>query len=100
MPKDMMPHFELFQPTSLDAALELVDQWGERGWKLAGGHDGTVKLMKSAHDRLSMAGFHHGSAGTRHLIPHTERTRSQETVVSGPKQVTCNTKEIEHKSMH
>ena len=39
MPKDMMPHFELFQPTSLDAALELVDQWGERGWKLAGGHD-------------------------------------------------------------
>ena len=39
MANDMMPHFELFQPVDLDTALELVDRWGERGWKLAGGHD-------------------------------------------------------------
>ena len=39
MAKDMMPHFELFQPKDLDTALELLDRWGERGWKLAGGHD-------------------------------------------------------------
>ena len=37
--KDMIPHFELFQPTSVDAALELMGRHGENGWVLAGGHD-------------------------------------------------------------
>lgn len=37
--KDMMPHFELFQPTSVEDALALMDRYGEDGWVLAGGHD-------------------------------------------------------------
>ena len=39
MANDMMPHFELFQPADLDTAFALLDRWGDRGWKLAGGHD-------------------------------------------------------------
>jgi xanthine dehydrogenase YagS FAD-binding subunit len=39
MANDMMPHFELFQPADLETAFELLDRWGSRGWKLAGGHD-------------------------------------------------------------
>jgi len=39
MANDMMSHFELFQPTDLETAFELLDRWGDRGWKLAGGHD-------------------------------------------------------------
>lgn len=37
--KDMMPNFELFQPTSIDNALDLYDRHGEKGWILAGGQD-------------------------------------------------------------
>ena len=37
--KDMMPHFELFQPTSIDNALDLAERYGEEGWLLAGGQD-------------------------------------------------------------
>ena len=39
MMKDMMPGFELFQPTDVESALELLDQHGPNGWKLAGGYD-------------------------------------------------------------
>jgi xanthine dehydrogenase YagS FAD-binding subunit len=39
MRKDMMPHFELFQPARLEDALALVDRFGDDGWPLAGGHD-------------------------------------------------------------
>ncbi len=39
MTNDMMPHFELLQPTDLESAFELLDRWGARGWQLAGGHD-------------------------------------------------------------
>jgi len=34
-----MPHFELYQPTDVDEALGLLERFGERGWKLAGGYD-------------------------------------------------------------
>ncbi|MGH6920794.1 MAG: FAD binding domain-containing protein, partial [Geminicoccaceae bacterium] len=37
--KDMMPSFELYQPASLDDALELADRFGADGWVLAGGND-------------------------------------------------------------
>lgn len=37
--RDMMPAFELFQATSTDAALDLLDRYGEDGWTLAGGMD-------------------------------------------------------------
>ena len=39
MSNDMMPHFELLQPTDLETAFELLDRWGANAWKLAGGHD-------------------------------------------------------------
>ena len=39
MSKDMMPHFELYQPDSVDTALDLLGRFGEDGWAMAGGHD-------------------------------------------------------------
>lgn len=39
MLKDMMPQFELYQPTDLDGALDLMNRFGDNGWALAGGHD-------------------------------------------------------------
>jgi xanthine dehydrogenase YagS FAD-binding subunit len=37
--RDMMPAFELFQPTSVEAALDLLDEHGSDAWVLAGGLD-------------------------------------------------------------
>jgi xanthine dehydrogenase YagS FAD-binding subunit len=37
--RDVMPAFELFQPPSVDAALELLDRHGSSAWVLAGGLD-------------------------------------------------------------
>jgi xanthine dehydrogenase YagS FAD-binding subunit len=37
--RDVMPAFELFQPTSVDAALALLDEHGADAWVLAGGLD-------------------------------------------------------------
>ncbi|MGE0450753.1 MAG: xanthine dehydrogenase family protein subunit M [Vicinamibacterales bacterium] len=37
--RDMMPAFELFQPTSVDGALELLERHGAAAWVLAGGLD-------------------------------------------------------------
>lgn len=39
MSKDMMPMFELYQPTDVSNALDLADRLGSDGWKLAGGQD-------------------------------------------------------------
>ncbi|MEQ8509709.1 MAG: xanthine dehydrogenase family protein subunit M [Rhodospirillaceae bacterium] len=39
MTKDMMPQFALFQPTDIENALELLEKYGEKGWKIAGGQD-------------------------------------------------------------
>jgi xanthine dehydrogenase YagS FAD-binding subunit len=38
MSKDMMPAFELYQPDSLEGAVELLVRFGAEGWALAGGH--------------------------------------------------------------
>jgi len=37
--KDMMPSFELYQPTSIADALDLLERFGKDGWPLAGGQD-------------------------------------------------------------
>ncbi|MDP2956883.1 MAG: xanthine dehydrogenase family protein subunit M [Longimicrobiales bacterium] len=37
--RDMMPAFGLFQPTTVEDALELVNEHGSKGWVLAGGLD-------------------------------------------------------------
>ena len=39
MSKDMMPHFELFQPDSEETALDLLSRLGEDAWPVAGGND-------------------------------------------------------------
>ena len=39
MSKDMMPMFELYQPTDIANALDLADKLGTDGWKVAGGQD-------------------------------------------------------------
>jgi xanthine dehydrogenase YagS FAD-binding subunit len=39
MIKDMMPGFELYQPTTVADALSLADRFGKTGWKMAGGKD-------------------------------------------------------------
>jgi len=40
--KDMMPQFDLFQPTQLKDALSLLDNYGKDAWKMAGGYDSLV----------------------------------------------------------
>jgi len=37
--KDMMPNFELFQPSDLDNAFSLLDRFGDDAWPMAGGQD-------------------------------------------------------------
>jgi xanthine dehydrogenase YagS FAD-binding subunit len=39
MSKDMMAAFELYQPDSVDGAIDLLAEAGERGWAMAGGND-------------------------------------------------------------
>jgi xanthine dehydrogenase YagS FAD-binding subunit len=39
MAKDMMPRFELFQPTSVENALALYEKYGAKAWIMAGGQD-------------------------------------------------------------
>jgi xanthine dehydrogenase YagS FAD-binding subunit len=39
MSKDMMPGFELYQPDTLQGAIDLLEGFGEDGWALAGGND-------------------------------------------------------------
>src|SRR6266478_6479497 len=37
--RDVMPAFELYQPTQLRDAFALLDRFGEDAWKMAGGYD-------------------------------------------------------------
>jgi xanthine dehydrogenase YagS FAD-binding subunit len=39
MHRDMMPYFELYQPDTVDGALDLLHRIGEGAWLLAGGND-------------------------------------------------------------
>lgn len=39
MHRDMMPYFELYQPDTVDGALELVHRFGAGAWFYAGGND-------------------------------------------------------------
>ena len=39
MSRDMMPHFDLYQPDSLHTALDLAARLGSDGWLLGGGQD-------------------------------------------------------------
>jgi xanthine dehydrogenase YagS FAD-binding subunit len=37
--RDVMPEFELFQPTSIDEAIGVLDKYGKSAWVMAGGLD-------------------------------------------------------------
>jgi xanthine dehydrogenase YagS FAD-binding subunit len=50
MSKDMMPHFELYQPDSLQGALDLAGRIGSGAWYLAGGND-SLDWFKDRHKR-------------------------------------------------
>jgi xanthine dehydrogenase YagS FAD-binding subunit len=39
MSRDMMAGFELYQPTTVEGAVELLGRYGSEGWALAGGND-------------------------------------------------------------
>ena len=39
MSKDMMAGFQLFQPDTVDGAIDLLSGAGENGWAVAGGQD-------------------------------------------------------------
>src|SRR5690606_22122501 len=39
MSKDMMAGFELYQPDTVEGAVELLGRFGAEGWALAGGND-------------------------------------------------------------
>ncbi len=39
MSKDMMPGFELYQPDTVDGAVDLLGRYGGEAWALAGGND-------------------------------------------------------------
>jgi xanthine dehydrogenase YagS FAD-binding subunit len=51
--RDMMPMFELFQPTSVADALNLLDRHGSEAWVLAGGMD-TFDWLKDRTKRPSV----------------------------------------------
>ena len=50
MSRDMMPHFELYQPDTLDSAIDLANRIGKGAWFLAGGHD-SLDWFKDRHKR-------------------------------------------------
>lgn len=51
--RDMMPAFELFQPASIDEALNLLDRHGSDAWVMAGGLD-TFDWLKDRTKRPSV----------------------------------------------
>ena len=54
MLKDMMPHFELFQPVSLEDVFDLTDRFGDGSWPLAGGLD-SLNSFKDRSKRIEAA---------------------------------------------
>jgi len=40
--RDIMPNFELYQPTQLKDAYVILDRYGKDAWKMAGGYDSLV----------------------------------------------------------
>jgi xanthine dehydrogenase YagS FAD-binding subunit len=50
MSRDMMPHFELYQPDTLENAIDLARRIGKGAWFLAGGND-SLDWFKDRHKR-------------------------------------------------
>jgi xanthine dehydrogenase YagS FAD-binding subunit len=53
MLKDMMPHFDLFQPDTVEAAIDLAGRLGGEGWLIGGGQD-SYDWLKNRTKRTSV----------------------------------------------
>ena len=65
MSKDMMPHFDLYQPDSVDAAVDLAGRLGADGWLIGGGQD-SYDWLKNRTKRTASRGRSfrgHGAEG-------------------------------------
>src|SRR2546427_10715949 len=68
---DVMPAFELFQPTSVADALALLDRYGPEAWPLAGGMD-TFDWLKERTKRPSVVVDLSGVAELRGIRPSAD----------------------------
>ena len=75
--RDVMPAFELYQPTQLKDAYGLLDKFGKDAWKMAGGYDSLVwfkeraKRPKAVIDlggKLVFAGTLNGALEAREVV--------------------------------
>jgi xanthine dehydrogenase YagS FAD-binding subunit len=60
MLKDMMPHFDLYQPDSVEAALDLAERLGPDAWLVAGGqdtYDWLKNRTKRTHALIDLSGI-------------------------------------------
>ena len=96
--RDMIPAFELFQPTTIEAAMDLLDEHRSQGWVLAGGLDSfdwfkdRIKRPSAVIDlgaipeltgiRDVEGGLEIGAMTTLTEIVRHERIRSEYSVVS------------------
>ena len=71
MSRDMMGAFELYQPDTVENAVELLGRFGEDGWALAGGND-SLDWFKDRHKRptavIDMTSADYSEAIEKHLI--------------------------------
>jgi len=44
MSRDMMGAFELYQPDTVEGAVDLLGRFGEEGWALAGGNEWDARI--------------------------------------------------------
>jgi xanthine dehydrogenase YagS FAD-binding subunit len=69
MLKDMMPHFDLFQPDSVDAAVDLAGRLGADGWLIGGGQD-SYDWLKNRTKRTSAVVDLSGVAALKGIRDH------------------------------
>src|SRR4030088_1277942 len=84
---DVMPAFELFQPTSVDDALVLLDRYRGEAWVMAGGLDsfdwlkdrsGRPKAVVDLSQVKELRGVRAAGDGLEigHTVPNAEQVRS------------------------
>jgi xanthine dehydrogenase YagS FAD-binding subunit len=88
---DVIPPFQLFQPSSIDDALELLDARGEEAWVLAGGMD-SFDWLKDRTKRTSavvelrqiaeLNGIREANGGTVRAGTSATQTRRQPSTAS------------------
>src|SRR5256885_17182038 len=98
--RDVMPAFELYQPTQLRDAFALLDRFGKDAWKMAGGYDSLswfkdrIKRPKAVIDISGIAelkgiretadGVEVGALETLTAIERNPITRAKDRGLSSP----------------